>query len=350
MAMSLEIVGINVLYCIFLELCFNDLKNISLVNKYFNKVFNKDNFWIHKIMKEFPKFLRKQPNYLNSKQWYFRLINSGKLYYFHKDVFIAKNVVKSIPLFHDHVLYIDIYDSIYYYGPEYFFEDNPILKYYKSNFLIDKIDNKLWKIHDDIKDIHHNFILKNNGYFYSLENSGVNILSLKLKNIKSIVNRYKNVCLLLDYDKNLIYIDDNKILNIAPSITYAYYYDSGLIYFIDDKGSLYRCKLNKKSFKNIERPRLLSEDDFILDIKILFKSGTKHVCRYFDYIIVIDNSNILWQFPAMKKKYGNETYMFDNNKYIFVTRVGYDLLMIDDKNNLYEDNHYKEPKKLKTMF
>ena len=42
--MSSEIVGINVLYCIFLELCFNDLKNISLVNKYFNKVFNKDNF------------------------------------------------------------------------------------------------------------------------------------------------------------------------------------------------------------------------------------------------------------------------------------------------------------------
>ena len=76
-------------------------------------------------MKEFPKFLRKQPNYLNSKQWYFQIDKFWKvILFFNKDVFIAKNVVKSIPSFSDHVFYIDIYDSIYYYGPEYFFEDN----------------------------------------------------------------------------------------------------------------------------------------------------------------------------------------------------------------------------------
>ena len=60
----------------------------------------------------------------------------------------------------------------------------PILKYYKSNFLIDKIDNKLWKIHDDIKDIHHNFILKNNGYFYSLRKFRGEYFILKIKKYK----------------------------------------------------------------------------------------------------------------------------------------------------------------------
>lgn len=172
----------DTLYFILIKLSLNDLRNMSMLNKYYYEIIKKDKLWKLKLIHDFPKLLGTKPDNLNFHVWYMTIVYSGDLYIYTKLTkeakFVASYVKKSVIIMNDAILYIDIYGKLYFYG-------NPNIA---DDLILDKK-------YIDILNLHKNNILVN------LE------LNSHVKDIYIGSNKY-NYCSLLHNIRNILFDEE----------------------------------------------------------------------------------------------------------------------------------------------
>ena len=105
----------NLLFTIASQLRLSDLNKLCVVNKKWLWICLDDSFWKFKILKDYPEFKFKKPDYLSHKKFYIRLHNAGNLYLLSEDgnrMLLSSNVNKCTAS-SDYVVYSDVYADLH---------------------------------------------------------------------------------------------------------------------------------------------------------------------------------------------------------------------------------------------
>ena len=378
--MSILELSIDVRFNILAKLPLLDLLNFCRINSECVKTIKSEKFWLRKLVVDFPDYVQVQPKNINNKKWYQRVYQSGDAYMINdtpeeSSTFVASDVSKCFYVDSGVIFYIDIFNILY------LFTNNKLptslaLGHWESLILKFEPNNKKFcsiKLQENVIDFymdeHFTAFLSTDGILSTtgccINKSNENSFVQKLNNIKKILsNGEESVCLLLDDQNNLLWLeDDDSIKKIASNVTSAVVDRIDgypVIYYVKDGGlwEFYSNPIVKP--QTLKRPSNIPKDAKCRDIyvyNLLFEQDVKTVSSMSHFLIVLDVENNIY-FHHKRNFHPNDNYENDyykdreseelklagfDQKYLashkfkqVLSNTGFEtILLLDDKNNMY---------------
>ena len=389
--MSIFELPIDIRFNILALLPLPDLLNFCKSNSECAKVINSEKFWLRKLVLDFPAYVKLKPQQRKSKEWYQRIYQSGDAYMVDdphetKSTFIASNVWKCFYVDFEVIFYIDIFNTLYLIARKNL-PKNLALGHWKE--LIPSFESKEFrniKLQENVIDFYigkhftaylsTDGILSTTGCHINDDNDG---FVPKVRDIKKILsNGEESVCLLLDNENNLLWLDDattlDKIDSNVTSAAVDWNDDYAVIYYVK-KGGLWEfypkpiVKTKTLKTPSCHPTDCKSKAKYVYNL--LFEQDVKTVSSMSYFLVILDTKNCIYFHHKRnfhpKEKYKNDHYGdrksenlrlagFDQkhlatHNFVQVlsnTRFGA-ILFLDDNNNMYILDELNLDDKLKPL-
>ena len=379
--MSILQLPVDIRYNILAFLPLPDLLNFCCINKESVKIINSNKFWLHKLVLQFPDYVKAQPT-SDSKQWYQKIYESGDAF-MNQDgqiKHIAKDVTKYFHVAEDTYFYIDIYDTLYFMSGGFRVCNSTIPRPWEK--LISKCKReKYWnpiRLQENVADFYIGVgltvVLSTDGILYTLgygaDETEKEFFKLA-SGIKKIINNTANICLILDREDTLFWLRTNRMEKIVENVMTCavdMLNDVEILYYVTKKNELWEYYPEKVfERKKLTTPGDIPKEKVLINYvhRRIFEENVKDVASTECHLIFLDINGRVYIYH--KRHFSSEYYDYDErdeentelagfnqdhfSKFKFVQIVNsFDyrsLILLDNHHNLYNLDHRLFHDKLK---